>query len=702
MSILLQSSPWLILVCLLGALAATLLLYFRNKNFSDAFSGNKKLIWLLASLRFAGVFLVSFFLLSPLIKTDCTITEKPILVIAQDNSASLHKHFHGADSVAYSSAMNQFAQKLSNKFEVKLFSFGDRVRDSLRFNFKDQSTDIAALLNHCGSLFSNRNPGAIVLATDGIYNTGTSPLYESSMNNMPVYSIALGDTTVRKDLFFSGIKFNHTVYLGNHFTINPEIRASLCGGSHSAVSIFEVNENNAQQYKGRFAFEIQENNFETKTGFELSADRPGILHYRLKLDAVPGETSLSNNERDLFVEVKDKRDKILMLVNSPNPDIEAWREAVSSRKNYELLVKSPDEFSGKMEDFSLVIFYQLPSNRYPSLNLIEKAKQLNKPVLFIAGAQTLPQLFNAAQQAVSSQMSNGQINEVQAQLNNQFSLFSINASLMQTLASMPPLRSPYGDWKSTQTLQVLAWQKVGSVATRYPLIAFNDAAGIRAGYFLGEGIWRWRVYDFIRNKSHDAIDGLMMDMVQYLAIRPDNNQFRAEPKQLIFSENEPVIFDAELFNESFQPVNSPDVLLKVKSENGTEYPFTFSKSGMAYSLNAGFLPVGRYSYSATTQFNKKDFSVAGSFTISPLQLEDLQTVADHHLLQLLAKKTGGKVFYRNQLAALENELLSNEKLKPVIYTSTGTDLLLNFKWIFFLGLILLGGEWFLRRYFGSY
>jgi len=65
-------------------------------------------------------------------------------------------------------------------------------------------------------------------------------------------------------------------------------------------------------------------------------------------------------------------------------------------------------------------------------------------------------------------------------------------------------------------------------------------------------------------------------------------------------------------------------------------------------------------------------------------------------------KYGGEIMSSGQTDNLANKLLTNEKIKPVVYQSTDTKSVLNFKWLFGLLMLLLSLEWFLRRYMGSY
>ena len=170
--------------------------------------------------RFVVVTILSFLLLSPLIKTIFRTVEKPVIVIAQDNSSSIGAQ---ADTAflkkEYNDKIKDLVAKLSDKFEVKQYLFGDKINEAANPDFKDKSTNIDQLFEELQNRYVNRNLGAVIISSDGLYNEGENPLYESSALKCPVYTIALGDTTVRKDLILTKVNHNKTVYAGNTFPL---------------------------------------------------------------------------------------------------------------------------------------------------------------------------------------------------------------------------------------------------------------------------------------------------------------------------------------------------------------------------------------------------------------------------------------------------------------------------------------------------
>ena len=170
----------------------------------------------------------------------------------------------------------------------------------------------------------------------------------------------------------------------------------------------------------------------------------------------------------------------------------------------------------------------------------------------------------------------------------------------------------------------------------------------------------------------------------------------------VFKENEADVFDAELYNESYELINEPDVSLSIKDGDGKEFPFTFNKNTSGYTLNAGILPVGSYTFRGTTFYNGQTLDYNGQFSIQPVQLEVYETTANHGMLRLLSEQFGGALFYPSEVSKLGEAVLTKDTIKPVIYQTTKTRSVINLKWIFFLLLALLSGEWFLRRYHGAY
>jgi hypothetical protein len=185
--------------------------------------------------------------------------------------------------------------------------------------------------------------------------------------------------------------------------------------------------------------------------------------------------------------------------------------------------------------------------------------------------------------------------------------------------------------------------------------------------------------------------------VQYLSSRDDKRKFRVYPAKNSFDENEQVLLNAELYNDAYELVNTPDVNVAIRNREGKSYSFLFSRSGNAYTLDAGILPSGEYSFDAKTKLGNKAYQAAGQFVISEQQAEYQQTTANHQLLFALSNQSGGEMIYHNQLSSLPELIKANENVKTIVYEDRKYEDAVNYKIIFFLILVLLSVEWFSRK-----
>jgi hypothetical protein len=324
------------------------------------------------------------------------------------------------------------------------------------------------------------------------------------------------------------------------------------------------------------------------------------------------------------------------------------------------------------------------------------------PRLFVAGMQTGYAALGKAQGLASVQSDGKQSDEVQGNVSPKFAAFALSQRVVEELPKFNPITSAFGNFSATPQAQVLLRKRIGKVDTEQPLLAVGETNGVKTGIFLGEGLWKWRLFDFLQHQNHEIFDELIGKTVQYLSVKEDKRKFRINQDKNIFNENEPVVFGAELYNDNYELTNDPDVAMSVRNRDGKEFTYTFNKLGKAYSLNAGILPVGSYTYKASTNFNGQPLTYEGRFSVQPIQLELFETTANHAVLRTLSTKFGGETVYADQVSGIVEKIKSNQTVKPVIYQTTSTNPLINLKWIFALLAFLLTAEWFLRRYFGAY
>lgn len=686
-------SPWWIIPCLLLGVAYAWLLY-RNTH-----ALNTNLRKFLAVVRALAVAFIAFLLLAPLIKTISRTIEKPLIIIAQDNSSSV---MLSKDADKYKNGLNKdldaLAEQLSGKFEVKKYSFGDKVNEGGTIDYSAKRTDFGQLFDELNSRYANRNVGAVIVASDGLYNRGPNPSYQQLNFNASIFTVALGDTTPKKDLLISSVEYNKIAYLGNTFRITINVAAFGFPNQKSRLSV-----TNGGKVLSVREIQLTANDFRQAVSVDLEADKAGTQQYVISIQPLPNEITTKNNTQRIFIDVLDARQKVLVLADSPHPDLGAIKQSLENNKNYEVTTEIAEKAASlKFGDYSLIILHQLPSSDAVSSGVVNKVIASGVPVWFIIGNQTYIDLFNRVQGSAIVNNFRNSYNESQPVLQGDFFQFTLSERAQKQFAGYPPLNTPFAKFSLKNLTGTLLTQQIGTVKTGEPLLSFADNNGLKTGYLFGEGLWRWRLADFQSNGNHEAFNEFLTKTVQYLTAREDKRKFRVTQPKKIFDENEQILFNAELYNDSYEPINDPEVTVVVKNKEGKNYNFSFSKSDKAYFLNAGVLPVGDYSYTAKTKLGSKEQVFSGAFIINALNVEELQTTADHQLLFNLAKNNGGEMIYPDQLNKLEQLIANKETIKTITFEDKKLDELINLKWLFGLIITLLAIEWFIRKRNGDY
>lgn len=688
---------WFILFCLAAGGLYAFVLYGRGH--SILFDSNQRLWTLVISgVRFLSVTLIAFLLLNPLLKYITGEVEKPIVVLAIDNSESI---VNQADSAIYRKKLfdffNAFQKQIGEDIKVQPYLFDSKPVVADKPNFKGKQTDISALFAEVSNVYSGSNVGGMVLISDGIYNKGINPVYASKNTRFPLFTVGLGDTFTKKDLKISNVRTNSIAYLNNTFPAIIDVQADKCAGQSFTLTVFN-GENKVFETRLNAA---GNDDFKSVT-LDLEALKPGVVHYTAVLTNLNDEVTWLNNRRDFFIEVIDSRQKVLIAARSPHPDISAIRQAIESNKNYQVEVDLTGNPSlDKAGEYDLVILHQMPSAN-SHLPFIDGLKAKKIPLFFVMGRQTNMNLFNNLKTGLTFNQTGGGYNQTTGIMNTDFNLFENTDAVKSSIPYFPPFSVPFGTFSYKDKAQIMVFQQIGSVKTDQPLIYFNDDDNNRYGFFTGEGFWRWRLIDFDRNNNHEVSNDIICKSIQYLVAKNDKRKFRVYTIENTFYENEAVIFNAEYYNQSYELVNKPEVKMTLTNDKGKNYTYNFSRTTNAYKLDAGILAPGTYTYTARVISGGNNETAKGIVIVKPLQLEYTETKANHDLLKQLASATGGQFISFNDLDKLADLIKKRGTIKPVMYEQKDYRDLINQKWVFFLILFLLSVEWFIRKRNGAY
>ncbi len=693
-----QYPLWMLLLCLLAGVVFAVILYFKDQRFETK-PGLRTSV--LAILRFVTVVVAGLLLMGPFLKTIEEEQRLPAVAILTDNSLSVGTWLAEDGRESLRGALRSLENELNERFQVESYAFGQNIRmlslDSL--DFSESLTNIDKALQYVDDIYEGSNLGAVILATDGIFNDGKNPAFTSYSFHAPVYAIALGDTTRKRDLMIKNVFYNEIAYLNDLVRIETDIQSFNAQGSFSRV-VLEREMNGQFVEVARENLNIDRESFFRTIVFEQELDAPGVVRYRVRALALSTENNLINNSRDVFIDVLDGRQSILLLANAPHPDLSTLKQVLELNRNYEVEISFDHPSTIRLDDRDLVIFHNLPSAKKDIGSMLPTMNDRKIPRVFILGTQTNIARFNQLQQDIEIISTSNATNDVQAIANREFNYFRLDENVMGRTEQYPPLQAVFGEFRVAPNVRTLLRQRIGTVNTDYPLLSFVENSGIKTAYLFGEGIWRWKLFDFLQSNSFEHISGLLDKCIVYTSTVEDKRKFRVSSSQKIYSENEDVVFTAELYNNSYQLVNEPDVFIDITNPQGEKFDFTFTKNAEAYSLNTGRLPPGRYVFASNTSYNGESFTSNGTFNVRAISYELSETEADYNSLFALSQKYGGNVFQWNEIGSLSDAVLQNEELRPVLYQTVISRPLIDHKWLFVLLATLMCAEWFIRRYWG--
>jgi hypothetical protein len=687
--LLFEYSPAFIFLCILVGVGYAFILY-KNK-----YHWSKRTNQGLFVLRAVLVTLLTFLLLGPVLKLTQNSTEKPSVVFLVDDSESVREVIDSLKrQKLLSDLKTQSAALDENDFEIKLQGLAGQEDE---INFKTSTSDLAGAIRSITASYEGKNLAGIVLVSDGIYNSGTSPLYLPM--RIPVYAVGVGDTTERVDLSLKNIAFNKIAYQGNRFPVRAEVLVRGLSNQPVTVSLWRGGKMLAKQTENSGTQSL------LSFDFQAEATDKGIQRLDVVVETNPSETNTKNNRSGIFVEVVEGRKKILLVAPAPHPDIKAIRSVVEKNSNYEFHLHIPGVKEANPSllqpgNVDLVIFQQAVDVTGKTLAIYNQF--LKSQTAFVAMLTSRSNLRQLAANGIPVAFENvGQLDEVTPSINDQFRDFTFSEDINTIFSKYPPIQVPFGKFNYPPTAQVLLWQRIGSVSTNRPLLFSLDEGGRKMAVLLGEGIWKWRLNEFDDFASTERFDEVFGKLIQYLSTKEEKKKFRSFPIQNEFTDAEPIIFESQVFNDLFEPVYGNRVNLELRDEQGVikNYDYVLSQGSQRYRI--GSLQEGVYRYKASTELNNKKEEVRGEFLVSKQNLEALNLTADFGLLRKLTDETGGKFYTADQISRLSNDI-RNTKRKGIIHSEDSFNSIINLKAVFFLLLLLVSAEWFTRKFLGAY
>jgi hypothetical protein len=703
------------LLIFLAAMAAVGLAFLAYRHTIPPIPRLKK--FLLTGLRALAVFLLLLLLLEPIVRLVRHDQKPPTVAVLVDNSKSMSltdKRGSRAETVR-NLLKSKNLERLSDIARPLALRFSTGVEilpssDSLKFD--GGATDISAALKGVREKVEDENIQAVLLFSDGNYNLGENPIHEAKRLGLPIYTVGVGDSAEQKDLLITKVTTNEIVYSESRVPMDVTVKSSGYGGERAEVSLSESGKPIAQQF-----LTVKEGTREYPLSFVVEPKGEGTIQYTVRVSTLEGELTTANNVKSVFVKVLKSKMNVILIAGKPSPDVAFIRRVLEEDKNVNvtaLVQKDASDFYER--DFSpsllreadciLLVGYPVSNSRDDVLLAIHaEVDRGGKPLFLLLSREMDIRRLNPldaelpfSTAAVKADEMTTSLHIPEVQRNHPVLKLAGSPSLWDAL---PPIYKTSSTFQQKPEAEVLGTARIRDVLLGEPLILARNVTGKKSIAVLGYGLWRWKLLPQAVDESSDVLRAFISNSVRWLTTREELKPVRILPTKEVFSGGEAVEFVAQVYDQSYQPVDGAEVKVTAEKQKESFETLLTSLGNGRYEGKIEGLGEGVYRFSGTAALSGERLGEDhGKFSVGAEEVEYQETRMNKPLLEQIAYQSGGKYFDPKTLSQLVEELPRNTKLTAKQITRAKEYELWSISTMLGLVVALFGVEWFLRKQSG--
>ncbi len=691
-------SPVLPILSIILILALSLFVAWWSYQHLESIPRGKK-VWLIL-LRGFALFLLVLLLLNPFFTRQETLTDGPRIAVYLDNSqsASIERgEYSGMET--FNEILQQFETQKNDEIQYDYFLFDETITESRELTLNGVRTNLNEVMEH---LRENENLyRASYLFSDGIVTQGRNPVFAAQNLSIPVITVPLGDTTQVRDIAVADVDYQQNVYTFTRQNIRVEIQQEGYEGEEAVIQLLrdgELIDSEAIEFTAQTSSSI--------VNFSKEFDEPGFYDFEINVPPKPDEFTDQNNRSSFTIEVLDDKTRVLSLAFEIHPDVSTIRRLIATDQQNELLASTylgNNRFLGVHpqdmdEDPDLIVLHGLPE---AGTELFEWIMNRQIPMVYVA----TPGSFQMKNSSDYLDLISYYVPNLQSSINVQFE--SLTGGVSHTVLEVDPinvqrlpnLQTYRGSYQLSPIAQTLLYATFQRTETDIPLLITEDASNIRRASVNAFG---WYRYEQNRDTEvREFFTQLFTNLISWSSTPPDRRTLVIESVKSSFTENEPVQVRANLYNERGEPEPEAFIELEIFAGDDNEPLNVFRMNHQQreiYTAELGNYPQGIYRLNATAEKDNRTIgSAEARLNVSQSTIEFLNTRRDDEMLRNIAELTDGLF-----LSELDFSL-ATDVINSLILDQPEEEIREEFVYLhrtglwFFIVLLLLAGEWLLRR-----
>ena len=729
---------YLILLIWLGCIA----LIWRSYHVNKILDTKEKLG--LSLLRCISITILFLLLLNPIFFISDLKKSSQNIMILLDNSQSMNLtkgEYKGAST--YRNVLDKL-QQLEPQLNIEWYQFGNFIRPSSMIDSLDLTDSDSRLTQAIQQVQTLKEDfQAVLLVTDGIHNSTVDASIEAELTGLPFYVIAMGDTNGVQDASIVDIQRNSLGYLNTTHEFLVSVQAD---GYVNKKVILSIRDAMGNILDNAILF-ISSNEERIIHPFRVTLKETGLQSFHFTIEELENEWTLMNNELRSSVQVVDDQIDVVHIANQVHPDIRMIRDIMATNPQIRLhtftLLRNGQFLESNLDleiDADVIIIHGEPWVDVVDLKGMVGFDLLSKPLVYLHIPSPLNRrLLNSSAWEPMHAWFNNSVGRFQ--LNNEafeddsapiFSSWTSNAHPL--LADVPNLTGSTPSLSGILNSQLpmhdaILYARYVADQENYPTIQIEQYNSNRMVLI---SHWNWYLfYQSSRVLQRDYVDQLFSNIVYWANGNPNEDNVQINTTRTTYSVNESVEFNATLLNDSGQPENDASVEILIyqdaslknsesqvdgmdnqlpanteaeKLNNQSELRSNIQLSPSGSGEYTGTIDIdeeGIFSYSAIVRKNGVEMHRrSAQFIVQQSNDEFVVTRRDNALLGRISSQTGGILVEFNELEKLESSMQTNGLFETVDLLIEEYVYPIRQVFWFIIVLILLGIEWFARKWYG--
>jgi len=297
----------------------------------------------LMSLRVAALALMLFCLFRPVLVVRAAVAQQNFLGVLVDDSRSMQigdaggrargdvvREEFGADSPVMRS--------LADKFVLRPFRFSsasERLATTSDLTFAGSQTRLGLALDGARQELAGLPLAGLVLVSDGADTTDASladALLALKAADVPVFTVGVGEASLSRDIQLGRISVPRAALKGTSILVDAVVTHAGFPGETVMLDVEDEG-----RIVGSQQVTLPASGEPTAVRVRFTVSEPGARVFRFRIAPRPGELVTQNNTREVLIDVRDRKEKILYFEGEPRFEYKFIRRAVEEDENIEVV-----------------------------------------------------------------------------------------------------------------------------------------------------------------------------------------------------------------------------------------------------------------------------------------------------------------------------------------------------------------------------